>query len=57
MNDTKGTAVLSNRFDKFGAFKGTLKKSFRGALVASCSGTVSNFAMKENEKFGTLFVE
>ena len=43
--------------DNFGPFKGSLKKTFRGALVASCAGTVTNFAIKENEKFGTLFVE
>jgi len=34
-----------------------LKKSFKGALVASCAGTVTNYAIKENEKFGVMYVE
>jgi GTP-binding protein len=57
MNDTKGTAILQNSFLKFGPYKGTLKKTYRGALVASSEGVVTNFALKEAEKFGSLFVQ
>ncbi len=56
MNDTKGSAVLSNSFLKFGPHKGSLKKTFRGAIVATAEGIVTNFALKESEKFGNLFV-
>jgi len=40
----------------YGPFKGTMKKTNRGALISSTPGLVTPFALKDLEKFGTLFI-
>jgi len=42
---------------KYDSFKGLIKKSNRGPIIATTDGVATSFALSTAEKFGPLFVK
>lgn len=54
--DTRGTAVVHRRFEKYGEYVPGLERKPRGVLCANTSGIMTNYALDCLQVRGTLFV-
>ena len=56
LNETQGTAVLKTTFHEYTKYLGPMKKNSKGAIVSMNDGVATPYALKDIEKFGTLFI-
>jgi len=54
--DTKGTGLLTHRFDEFGPWAGDIPHRSSGALVADRQGETTGYALLNHEDRGEFFV-
>ena len=54
---TKGTAVLNTLFDGYDDFSGEIKTREQGSLVAFATGQSTQYALKDVQERGTLFIK
>ena len=57
LTDTKGTGLLTHRFDAFGPWAGDIPHRTSGALVADREGETTAYALLELQERGDFFVE
>lgn len=57
LNDTQGTATLKTSFHEYSKYLGPMKKNAKGAIVSMYEGVATAYALKDIEKFGTLFIK
>ncbi len=57
LTDTKGTGLLTHRFDAFKPWAGTIPHRTTGALVADRQGQATAYALLNLQDRGTFFVE
>jgi GTP-binding protein len=53
---TKGHVVIISKLKGYEEFKGPLKKSVRGPIISCHQGKTTQFALKDVENHGTLFI-
>ena len=53
---TRGEAIFTHRFLKYGVFKGELSRRNRGAIIATESGQATEYTLINLEDRGTFFV-
>ena len=56
LTDTKGTGLLTHRFEEFGAWAGEIPHRTSGALVADREGETTPYALMELQDRGDFFV-
>ena len=56
MTVTRGLGILTSVFDSYGPWKGTIPGRKRGAMISSCIGKVTAYALFSLQDRGTLFV-
>lgn len=56
LNETKGTAVITQQFVGYEEHRGALSKNNKGALVSTVAGQCNDYALQDLQKFGALFV-
>ena len=57
LNETQGTASLKTTFHEYSPYLGPMKKNSKGAIVSMYEGVATPYALKDIEKFGTLFIK
>jgi len=57
LTDTKGTGVLNRIFHNYVAYKGEMKRSKNGALIATEAGEAVAYALWNLQDRGTMFVK
>jgi GTP-binding protein len=57
LTDTKGTGLLTHRFEEFGPWAGEIPHRTSGALVADREGETTAYALLELQDRGDFFVE
>ncbi len=56
LTDTKGTGLLTHRFDEFGPWAGEIPHRTSGALVADRKGETTSYALMDLQDRGEFFV-
>lgn len=51
-NLTKGTGVVNSEFVRFDEFRGEIKKVLKGAIISTCAGMTTSYALKDVEMKG-----
>jgi GTP-binding protein len=54
---TAGDAVMHHRFDSYGPYRGELGGRANGVMIATKSGRVTNYALRQLTDRGVMFVE
>lgn len=57
LSETQGSTVIKTQFHEYRPYLGSIRKNPKGAIISMCEGVTTTYALKEVEKFGTLFIK
>ena len=57
LSETQGTTVIRSQFHEYKPYMGVIRKNPKGAIISMCEGVTTPYALKDLEKFGSLFVK
>ena len=54
--ETRGTAQLQSTFMEYDEWCGAIKKTAKGAIISTASGTTTSYALRDVQEKGPLFI-